>query len=227
MTGADKTSGQLSLSYDMRNAPLSMLIPWATELPDDRVSIHGDAAKAHFNLHLSGPNLDVDQLAPLLQQAITAAAGVKLTHHAEEEDAYVLEATPQAESRLTKTVSNHGSMCNYDARDGKLTMVKTSLNDLAQSMEEALKIPIVNETKIPGEFDAEFNLPKDNFDAAKAALGTNLGLTLVKAKRTIDRVAVDPLPPSPQSAAAPAAPEKSTPAPGMSVQPMAVPRQQP
>jgi len=223
MTGADKATGQSS--FDMRNAPLSMLIPWALSLPSNRISIHADADKAHYNLHLSAPNLDVDQIAPLLEQAIVSAAGVKLTRHAEEEDAYVLEATPQAVARLTPTVSNHGSMCMYDARDGKLTMIKTSLDDLTQSLEEALGSPVVNETKMPGEFDAEFLLPKDSFDAAKAALETNLGLTLVKAKRTIDRVAVDPLPGAQKTAATPAPSEK--PVPGMSVQTIAVPRQQP
>jgi uncharacterized protein (TIGR03435 family) len=222
-TGADKATGQSSI--DMRNAPLSLLIPWATQLPEDRVSIHGDADKAHYNVHLNAPNLDLDQLAPLLQQAIAAAIGVKLTRHSEEEDAYVLQATAQADSKLTKTVSNHGSMCMYDAREGKLTMINTSLDDLAQSLEDALKIPVLNETKIPGEFDAGFSFPKDDFDATKAALETNLGLTLVKAKRTIERVSVDLAAVQPQSATAPAAVEKSMPVPGQSVQTIAVPRQ--
>ena len=222
-TGADKATGQSSI--DMRNAPLSLLIPWATELPEDRVSIHGDADKAHYNMHLSAPNLDVDKLAPLLQQAITSAAGVRLTHHAAEEDAYVLQGTPQAAARLTPTVSNHGSMCNYDGRDGKLTMIKTSLDDLAQSLEQALGIPVLNETRITGEFDAGFTLPKGGFDGAKAALEANLGLTLVKAKRNIDRVSVDLPPASDKSASSPAVADKLTPVPGQSVQTIAIPRQ--
>jgi len=220
-TGADKATGQSSI--DMRNAPLSLLIPWATELPEVRVSVHGDADKAHYNMHLNAPNLDLDQLAPLLQQAIAAATGFKLTRHAEEEDAYVLQATAQADSKLTKTVSNHGSMCMYDAREGKLTMINTSLDDLAQSLEGALRIPVLNETKIPGEFDAGFSFPKDDFDATKAALETNLGLTLVKAKRTIERVSVDPMPVSDKSA--PVVADKSTSVPGPSVQTIAIPRQ--
>jgi uncharacterized protein (TIGR03435 family) len=220
-TGADKATGQSSI--DMRNAPLSLLIPWATELPEGRVSIHGDAGKGHFNMHLNAPNLDLDRLAPLLQEAIAAATGVKLTRHSEEEDAYVLQATAQADTKLTKTVSNHGSMCMYNAQDGKLTMVNTSLDDLAQNLEDALKVPVLNETKIPGEFDAGFSFPADNFDATKAALEANLGLTLVKAKRSIERVAVDPVA-QPQSSTASAPGEKPAPQPGMSVQTIAVPR---
>jgi uncharacterized protein (TIGR03435 family) len=204
----------------MRNAPLSMLIPWAAGLPSNRVAIHGDADKAHYNLHLSASNLEVDQIAPLLEQAIISAAGVKLTHHAGEEDAYVLEATPQAASRLTPTVSNHGSMCMYDASDGKLTMIKTSLDDLAQSLEEALGVPVLNEAKMPGEFDASLTFPKDNFETAKAALEATLGLTLVKARRTIDRVAVDPLPTPAKTAEA----DKPVPASDHPVQTIAVPR---
>lgn len=218
MTGNDKTTGQSS--FDMRNAPLSMLIPWAAGLPSNRVSIHGDANKAHYNLHLAASNLDVEQIAPLLEQAIVSAAGVKLTHHAEEEDAYVLEATPQAAARLTPTVSNHGSMCMYDARDGKLTMVNTSLDELTQSLEEALGAPVLNEAKMPGEFDAELTFPQGGFDAAKAALEADLGLTLVKARRTIDRVSVDPLPGAPKTAEA----DKPVSGAGHPVQTIAVPR---
>jgi len=83
----------------------------------------------------------------------------------------------------------------------------------------------VNETGIPGEFDAGFTLPKDSFESAKAALEANLGLTLVKARRTIDHVVVDPLPAPTKSSQPTTAADKSAPTPGEPAQMIAVPRQ--
>jgi uncharacterized protein (TIGR03435 family) len=113
--------------------------------------------------------------------------------------------------------------------NNKLTMVKTSLDGFAPRLEEALGAPVVNETAIPGEFDATLDLPKGDADAIKAALEANLGLTLVKARRSIDRIVLDPLPdpnPSPAKAAnQPGQPDKPALVPGQQVQSIAVPRQ--
>jgi uncharacterized protein (TIGR03435 family) len=188
--------------------------------------VHGDGAKAHYNLHVSSPDLDIKRLAPLLESAVASAAGVKLTRVTAEEDVYVLEATPQAKARLTPTVSNHGNMCYFDMRSGNLMMVKTSLDNLAPALEQALKFPVVNEAGIPGEFDASFALPKDSFDTAKAALESNLGLTLVKARRTIDRIVVDPLPAASKPEPTATAGSKPAAAPAPAIQMMAVPRPQ-
>ena len=210
--------------YDMRNAPLGILIPWAAGVPGDRVTVHGDAAKGHYNLHVSSPDLDIKQLAPLLESAVASAAAVKLTRVTAEENVYVIEATPQARAKLTLTVSNHGNMCYFDMRSGNLMMVKTSLDNLAPALEQALKVPVVNEAGIAGEFDASFALPKDSFDTAKAALESNLGLTLVKARRTVDRIVVDPI--AAASKPEPTAPGKPADTSGPAIQVMAVPRSQ-
>jgi uncharacterized protein (TIGR03435 family) len=236
-TGNDTKTGQSS--YDMRNVPLSDLISWAEAVPDNRVVIHAGVGKATYSLHVSAPDLDLEQLAPALQAAIASAAGVKLTHLSAEEDAYVLQATPQTAARLVATVSNHGSMCYLDPESGKLSMVNTSLDDMVTTLEEALGKPVVNEVRIQGEFDAEFMLPKDNFDAAKAALEANMGITLVPARRAIERTVVDSLPaaskPSKPASVAdtpamvpgqPVNPERSVNS-GQPVKMIAVPRPQP
>jgi uncharacterized protein (TIGR03435 family) len=222
-TSTDSESDQSS--YDMKNAPLSALVPLAEGVPEDRITLHTDDAKARYDLHLSAPNLDVKKLAPAIEIAVSAAAGVKISHLASEEDVYVLQATPKASTLLAPTVSTHGSMCSFQGSTGKLTIVNTSLDKLAPTLEKALKVPVVNETGIPGEFDAGFTLPKDSFESAKAALEANLGLTLVKARRTIDHVVVDPLPAPTKSSQPTTAADKSAPTPGEPAQMIAVPRQ--
>jgi hypothetical protein len=196
-SGNDTTAG--TSSYDMRNASLSMLIPWAAGLAQSRVVIHGDPANARYNLHVSAPDLDIKQLSPALVLAVASAAGVKLTHLSKEEEVWLLRATPKATSLLSPTASKHGSMCFVDPGSGKLMMVGTSLDDLAKHLEETLNAPVLNDSNLPGNFDASFPLPKDTIDNASAALEANMGLTLVKARRTIDRVVADPLPPHPKA----------------------------
>jgi thiol-disulfide isomerase/thioredoxin len=213
------------ISYDMKNTPLPQLLRFALGTPGDRVVIHGDAPHAVFSMRIITPGSEIKPLAPALELAIAAAAGMKLSHVAEEEDAYVLQATAQAAARLTPTASKFESMCFYDPRDGKLKMVKTTLDGLAPRLEEALGIPVVNEAGIAGEFDADFTFPKGNFEAARAALEANLGLTLTKGRRIVDRVVLDPLSAPDTSAPSPAVADKSTSLSGQSAQTIAVPRQ--
>ena len=66
--------------------------------------------------------------------------------------------------------------------------------------------------RLTGNFDANFDLPKSDMEAAKVALEKNLGLTLVKAQRSIDRIVLD-APPAPEKTANPSTPtSKPTPA---------------
>jgi uncharacterized protein (TIGR03435 family) len=228
MSSESDTNGGPS-AYSMSNATLFMLVPWATAIPAKRITFHGDFRKPHYNVHLTAPNLDIKALSPALELAVASAAGLRITHSSAEEDVWVLQATPQAAARLTPTVSAHGSMCFVDPRSNQLNMVKTSLDDLAPALEQAIGAPVVNESGIKGEFDATFTLPKDNPEAAKAALEVNLGLTLVKARRTIARITVDPLPqtaPSDQAVTTASKPIRvANPIPGQPAQVIAVPRQ--
>jgi uncharacterized protein (TIGR03435 family) len=72
--------------------------------------------------------------------------------------------------------------------------MQSTLDSLVQTLETVLGKPVLNESGVAGKFDANFDLPTGNAEAAKTALEKNLGLTLVKAKRSIDRIVLDPLP---------------------------------
>jgi thiol-disulfide isomerase/thioredoxin len=213
------------MRYDMKNTPLPALLRFGLGMPADRLVIHGGSSDTRYSMILVSPGSDIKPLAPALELAIAAAAGMKVSHVAAEEDAYVLQATPRASARLAPTASQFESMCFFDRRDGKLKMVKTTLDDLAPRLEDALGVPVLNETKISGEFDAELTLPKDNLEATKAALEATLGLTLIKTKRQVDRVVLDPLPTPPKSAPPSAPGKQPIVLTGLPVQSIAVPKQ--
>ena len=198
-----------SYAYDFLNTPLKTLMQVAGGIPGSRLVVHG-GTDAKYSLHVSAPGGDFDQLAPAIQLAIVTATGTKSSHVATMEDAYVLQTTPRATSLLPPASSEQGSMCFYNAKAGKLVMMQTSLDDLAQQLEEILGKPVVNETGLTGNFDANFDLPKSDMEAAKVALEKNLGLTLVKAQRSIDRIVLD-APPAPEKTANPSTPTSKPP----------------
>ncbi len=181
-----------SYTYDALNLPLSLLLQNAAGIADSRLVIHADKGEK-YSLHVSAPGGDLNDLAPAIQLAIVAASRRKLSHVSTMEEAYLLQTTPKAASLLTPAEGKM-SFCFYQSGNGKLMMMKSTLDSLASSLEDALNVPVVNETGITGEFTANLDLPKGDFEAAKAALEKNLGLTLVKAQRSIERLVLDPLP---------------------------------
>jgi len=180
-----------SYSLDVRNAPLLDILPIALSTTSNRLEIHGGAQNTRYTLHVNAPRGNLEQLAPALELAFAAAAGMKVSHAPTEQDAYVLQATPQAVSLLAPSTSKKGGMCFYESKSRKFMMMKSTLDDLAQTLEESLGTPVVNETGLPGEFDAIFDLSAVDKEAATAALKKNLGLTLTTARRKIDRIIVD------------------------------------
>ena len=193
-----------SYTYDFMNASLEVLMQYAGGVPGGRLVVHGDTS-AKYSLHVAAPGGDFDQLAPAIQLAIVTATGTKLSHVVTMEDAYVLQTTPRTASLLPPATSERGSMCFYNAQAGKLVMMEATLDSLAQTLETTLGQPVVNETGLRGDFDANFDLPKSDMEAAKAALDKSLGLTLVKAQRSIDRIVLD-APSAPKETAAPSTP---------------------
>lgn len=179
-----------SYTFDMQNAPLSLLFTYAAGIQSTRLTIHGDP-KIKYSLHVSAPGGEIKDLAPALQLAIVTAANMKLTRVTAEEDAYILQTTPKAASLLPPATSEQGSMCFYSAKAGKLVMMRSQLDSLAQQLETLLGTPVLNETGLAGDFDANFDLPKGDAEGARASLEKNLGLTLTKARRKIERFVLD------------------------------------
>jgi uncharacterized protein (TIGR03435 family) len=112
-------------------------------------------------------------------------------------------------------------MCFYNPQAGKLVMMQSTLDSLAQQLETILGAPVVNEAGLPGKFDANFDLTTGDVEATRTALEKNLGLTLIKASRSIDKTILDPLPTAPK-VIIPETPGKTALVPGQLVQTIAV-----
>jgi thiol-disulfide isomerase/thioredoxin len=220
ISGAPK--GDTSFRLDALNAPLMALFYDASGLTPSRFIIHG-ATDARFTLHVSASSGDVEQFGPAIQVALASAAGFKLTHVVEGQDVWVLQATPKAKTLLTPSDPGQGGSY-YDEANHKIIMRKSSLDRLATALEMELNSPVVNESGINGAFDAIFDLPNVDPVHLKAALESNLGLTLVKARRNIDRVVLDPLPAPSNSTTTPSKATHPMPDSAVPMQTIAIPR---
>jgi uncharacterized protein (TIGR03435 family) len=144
-----------------------------------------------YNLHANwSPGEDNDNLiAPFLQTAIICGLNLKIETKTVTKKAFLLKAIDADHKLLTPTASTGGYMSGY--WNGKVKLVNSSMDDLANELEDGLQVPVINETGIKGKFDEELEFPAKDVDAAKAALKT-IGLELIEAERPIQMLEVSP-----------------------------------
>jgi hypothetical protein len=90
-------------------------------------------------------------------------------------------------------------MCLLFKSGGKPKMVNTTLDGWPRAWKTLSEFPFwmkpgSQASSMPNSHFPRRALPKGNFEAAKAALEANPGITLVMVKRPIGRVVLDPLP---------------------------------
>ena len=161
-------------------------------LPEDRFLPTSVFPEGLYNLHVAWPTgEDNDKLiVPILQTAIIYGLNLKVETKTVTKKVYLLKAIDADHKLLTPTASKGGSMWGYES--GKLKLVNRSLDDMANGLEDRLEAPVINETGIEGNFDAELEFPAKDVEAAKAALRKTLGLELIEAERPIQMLEVSP-----------------------------------
>jgi uncharacterized protein (TIGR03435 family) len=144
-----------------------------------------------YNLHAAWTTgEDNDNLKALfLQTAITYGLNLQVESKTVTMKIYLLKANDAVHPHLTPAAATGGGMSGY--WEGKARLVNSSMDDLAQGLEDGLKVPVINETGIDGKYDAELEFPEKDADAAKAALKTT-GLELIEAERPIQMLEVNP-----------------------------------
>ncbi len=162
----------LVLAYN--HIPEDRLVPMSP-LPDGLYNLHAVWASADDNGSL---------MTSFLQTAATLGLNLQVKSKIVTRTAYVLKATASGKKLLTPTTMTTGSWMNH-YKNGKLQLINQSMDDLANGLEGALGVPVVNETGIQGKFDEELDFPAKDEDAANAALMKVLGLKLIKEDRPI------------------------------------------
>jgi uncharacterized protein (TIGR03435 family) len=174
---------------DINGIKAKELISFAyQDLPKDRFLPACVFPEGLYNLHTAYQTGEDHH--NLIQIAIAYGLNLRIESKTVTQKVYVLKATEASKKLLTPTASTGGSMWMYS--NGKLTLKNRSIDNLANSLEGGLEVPIVNETGIEGKFDAELVFPAKDVEAAKAALLKTLGLDLIEAERPIQMLEVSP-----------------------------------
>jgi uncharacterized protein (TIGR03435 family) len=190
---------------DITNASPADLLSFGSGMPSARIDITGNPPDALYNLHVEAPHADARQLSQAIELAIASGAHVRIEHHTDTKDAYVLTAQPRdAQGHFIPSAYSGGAF--YSAKTQTLQCLNATADQVAGALEEALGAPVVNETGLSGKL--MFNLkvaPKDPTSSNNALQA--LGLTLVPAKRPIETVVLSAAPaparePAPKDAAA-------------------------
>jgi thiol-disulfide isomerase/thioredoxin len=175
---------------DITNSPVKLILQMAEGIPSSRITVVGVLPDKPYNLHVNAPAVDPAALKLAVEAAITAGTGVKIEHHSEVADAYVLTATPEAKEHMDDWKYPGGAM--FNPKEQMLMCIHPTPDQLATGLESALRVPVVNETALEGKLKM-VNLtivPRDIASAQKALQA--LGFTLTPAKRTVDTVVLTP-----------------------------------
>lgn len=180
-----------ALKLDVINMPVQALTGFMG-LPLDRIRMEG-FPQGRYSLHVEGPRgTTLEDLGPAIQLAVAQAAHLHLVRTDEEEDVWVVQATPKAGSLLQPAESGKARVCMYQRDTQKLILERCSPDQVARTLEVYLGMPVVNETGRTGEFSAIVDLNAPGAEGVRSAMEENLGLTLVQARRRIERATFAP-----------------------------------
>jgi len=183
---------------DILNASVPVLLNFGAGTAITRVKMDGKLPETNYNLHIAAPGADAKQLAAAVELAISTGAGVKIVHQTAEKDAYVLVVGAGAKEYFVEAGTDAKGqrtmeMAFYDETKQNLQCMNASADQLADALEQALGMPVVNETGLTGRLAAKLTIAPKDFASAEKALEENAGLKLVRAKRPIETLTLSPV----------------------------------
>jgi thiol-disulfide isomerase/thioredoxin len=170
---------------DITNASLKYLLSQSTGMPASRITVSGDLPDVSYSLYVEAPGAGAKLLAQAIELAIASGAHIQIEHHADVREAYVLTAKPEAQGNFAP--APHSGMAFYLAKSQTLQCLNATADQLANSLEDALGIPVVNESGLSGALMTNLKIAPKDLASANDALQP-LGLLLTEAKRPIDTV---------------------------------------
>lgn len=192
----------------VRDATPDQILHVALGIKPDHLKINGVLPEGKYDFELQALSLNDPRLKPVVDQAIELNCGVRIERHTSLEKVYVLKGTKK--SRLLPYLpgsyprardSSHFLGSNYVTGLDQLELTDATADDIADSLEEALDRPVVNETGLSGDVSATVPLVPNDFRSIRDALEKSAGLTLVPAKRPMETVTLTANPETPANPA--------------------------
>jgi uncharacterized protein (TIGR03435 family) len=129
------------------------------------------------------------QLLPLFQNALTATFNLKANWQPQEKDVYVLRVPTNEQPRLSAAAANQEALSRW--MRGKAMAQRQPIATLVEFLTNALRLPVVDETGLSGEYNWELPYQPGQPELTLQALKDQLGLELVKARRSVKVLVVE------------------------------------
>lgn len=128
-----------------------------------------------------------ESLESLLQKELGNRLNLKVHVEPRPFDVLVLRAQKGAESEWVPGGLESGTwLSDYNVRAKDVT-----LDGLAKALQSILGEPVIDETRVPGNYVFEFGWGQDRLRTVKTALQTHFGLLLSPERRQLDALIVD------------------------------------
>jgi uncharacterized protein (TIGR03435 family) len=182
--------------FDLLDGRVQDLVANAFGIQATRVIVSGTSADKRYNLHVDMPGATPDSVRHAIEQALEKGLGVKAEQRTLDRDVLILAATAETTGHLDKSVPPPPHYCFFNRvpPDKAVTCVAGSLGGLANAVENALEMPVLDETKLSGTVTATLPAARPDRASLTALLANDLGLTLTPAKRPLKMVVLDAAP---------------------------------
>ena len=165
----------LQIAYDTDNFHLDWRLP-------DSTQTYRFAARV--------PKDRENQMLPLLQNTLAATFNLKATWQPQEKDVYVLRVSDKDLVKRAAASPNQESFFQSMRGTGKAR--RKPLAELTGFLTNALRLLVVDETGVSGDYNWELPYQPGQPDGTIRALRERLGLELVKARRSVKMLVVEP-----------------------------------
>ena len=178
-------------SYDVLGASIKILLIKAFGYNNDRITMDESAfPKQAYNLSVHAKDVPEDALRAAVETALCSGTSTQIEHHKSEEDVLLLQKMNGVSA--TAAAQEASGLAFYDEKKSSAVMMTASSRQIASLAEDALGIPVMDESDSAAICNGNGKIAKGDQAALRELLQKRCGLTLVPGRRVVDRIKVNP-----------------------------------
>ena len=175
--------------YHASRATLKTLLRDLCTMSDLRIEVPAQLQSLRYDVNATVKDSKVPAVKQLVLQSLETAVGIKVQRVMREVEVYVLTAPGQLTNNLRPSQVPASEMSRTGSGKGAFTGKNAEIKALASSIEQVIKMHVLDETKLQGRYDWDMLYDAQNLDSIFAAV-QELGLELKRTKRTIEMLSV-------------------------------------
>lgn len=169
--------------FKAKGMTLQALVAIAYSTSPSRVLAVGPTPSEAYEVLVRVPNVRSDLLLPMLQQAMTAALGLRTWKEAREVEVLTLRPSTGQQVLLRPSEKTNS---NWMTDDGSISGSTLTIENFRMSLENGLHTVVLDETGLTGSYDIAFYWNFKEEASVFLEIKKQLGLELRKERRTIE-----------------------------------------